>query len=69
MTPRPLRWLERFALFRTVATFAVQYWYYGQIESLGRQGSSNPDLSVFSAARNTLKQEQQFARKRNQRAD
>ena len=69
LLPRPLRWLERFALFRTVATFAVQYWYYRQLESLGRQGLPNPDLSVFSAARHILKQEQQFARKRNQRAD
>ena len=69
LLPGPLRWLERIALFRTVATFAVQYWYYGQLESLGCRGLPDPDLSVFSAAKNTLKQEKQFARERNKRAN
>jgi hypothetical protein len=56
-------------MFRTVASFAVQYWYYGQLESLGHHGSPDPGLSVFSAAKNTLKQEKQFTRERNKRAD
>ncbi|MFL3647274.1 MAG: NADH:flavin oxidoreductase/NADH oxidase family protein [Cellvibrionales bacterium] len=62
--PRPLRFLERLKLFRTVAAFAVQFWYYGQMESLGRSGVADPALTVFKATRNVLRQEKNFARER-----
>jgi hypothetical protein len=37
-----------------MAGFAVQYWYYGQIDAIGRTGESNPKLSVFGATRETM---------------
>jgi hypothetical protein len=47
--PSWLQWLNKLRFFRTLSGFAVQYWYYGQIDALGRTGSSAPALSVLSA--------------------
>lgn len=34
-----------------MATFAVQYWFYAQIDRLGRTGKADPELSVFQASK------------------
>ena len=54
--PSWLQWLNKLRFFRTLSGFAVQYWYYGQIDALGRTGSSAPALSVLSATKQTMKQ-------------
>ena len=38
---------------RGAATFAVQFWFYGQIYALGRTGKADKGLSVFAAWRQT----------------
>lgn len=44
----PLRAIK---MVRALDGFAVQYWYYSQINALGRTGHTAPDRSVFSAMR------------------
>jgi hypothetical protein len=34
---------------RTINSFATQFWFYEQIANIGRSGSANETLSVFSA--------------------
>ncbi|MGB0449294.1 MAG: NADH:flavin oxidoreductase, partial [Porticoccaceae bacterium] len=51
-----LGWLTKIKAFKALAGFAVQYWYFEQIAVLGRTGKSNPELSVLSATKRTMKQ-------------
>jgi 2,4-dienoyl-CoA reductase-like NADH-dependent reductase (Old Yellow Enzyme family) len=51
--PSWLQGLTRIKAIRGLATFAVQYWYYGQIYALGRTGAPRSGLSVFAAFRET----------------
>lgn len=44
----PLRSIK---MVRALDGFAVQYWYYSQINALGQKGHTAPDRSVFSAMR------------------
>lgn len=44
----PLRAIK---MVRALDGFAVQYWYYSQINALGQTGHTAPDRSVFSAMR------------------
>jgi len=52
--PKWLAWLGDLKPLKTAATFAVQYWYYAQIDAMGRTGSPAPDLSVFQATQQTM---------------
>jgi len=49
LLPGWLRWAEANKLVRTVAGFAVQSWYYAQIDHIGRSGTTRLSQSVFSA--------------------
>ena len=51
--PAPLRFLTGIKALRAAASFAVQFWFYGQIYALGRTGKADKDLSVFAAWRQT----------------
>ncbi|MGC6331389.1 NADH:flavin oxidoreductase/NADH oxidase family protein [Rhizorhabdus sp. FW153] len=51
LLPRWLNWLRAIKLVDGIAGFAVQFWYYGQIDQLGRKGRIEPALSVFAALR------------------
>jgi 2,4-dienoyl-CoA reductase-like NADH-dependent reductase (Old Yellow Enzyme family) len=51
LLPRWLSWLRSIRLVDGIAGFAVQFWYYGQIDHIGRKGRPAPDLSVFAALR------------------
>jgi 2,4-dienoyl-CoA reductase-like NADH-dependent reductase (Old Yellow Enzyme family) len=51
LLPGWLQGLRRFKPVRAIDSFAVQYWYYGQIYALGRTGRIDPNLSVFAAWR------------------
>ena len=59
--PGWLSWLTKIKFFKALAGFSVQYWYFGQIDALGRSGKSDPALSVFSATKQTMKQANQLA--------
>ena len=52
--PSWLAWLGNLKILKAVAGFAVQYWFYGQIDSMGRTGSSDPKLTVFEATKQTM---------------
>lgn len=50
LLPDWLGFLSRINTFKVLATFAVQYWYYAQIDRLGRTGEADPALSVLQAS-------------------
>ena len=52
--PRWLSFLGNLKALRAIAGFATQYWYYSQIDALGRSGKADPDLSVFAATKQTM---------------
>ena len=60
--PKWLSWLTKLKILRTVSSFAVQYWYYGQIDSLGRTGTADPDLSVWAATKQTMVMQKKLTR-------
>jgi hypothetical protein len=51
-------------LIRTIATFAVQYWFYAQLDVLGHTGKAEPSMSVFAATRRVLAQQQRWMKAR-----
>ena len=55
LLPSWLKFLEGINLFKTVGTFATQYWYYEQISILGNTGEIDPQLSVFKATQRQMK--------------
>ena len=52
--PSWLAFLNRLKPLRALAGFAVQYWYYANIDAIGRTGRANPQLSVVKATRETM---------------
>jgi 2,4-dienoyl-CoA reductase-like NADH-dependent reductase (Old Yellow Enzyme family) len=50
LLPSWLAFLQKISMIKIMATFAVQYWYYAQIDRLGRYGRAEPELSVFKAS-------------------
>jgi len=54
LLPSWLAFLTRIDLIRTMATFGLQYWFYTQIDALGRKGRAEPSISVFSATVKTM---------------
>ncbi len=57
LLPGWLSFLQRFNTVRTMATFAIQYWYYAQLDAIGRTGSADVDKSVFSATKEVMAQQ------------
>ena len=55
LLPPWLKFLEAINLFKTVGTFATQYWYYEQISILGHTGKVDPQLSVLKATQRQMK--------------
>jgi 2,4-dienoyl-CoA reductase-like NADH-dependent reductase (Old Yellow Enzyme family) len=49
LLPDWLRWAEGSKLVRTFSGFAVQFWYYAQLDHIGRTGAPRLSQSVFSA--------------------
>ena len=52
--PSWLGFLQRWKPLRALAGFATQYWFYSQIDAIGRTGSANPSLSVIGATKQTM---------------
>ena len=57
-----LAWLGNLKILKAVAGFAVQYWYYGQIDAIGRTGSANSKLTVFQATKQTMALQKELTR-------
>ncbi len=51
LLPTWLQGLRSIKMVRAIDSFAIQYWYYGQLYALGRTGKMDPNLSVFAAWR------------------
>jgi 2,4-dienoyl-CoA reductase-like NADH-dependent reductase (Old Yellow Enzyme family) len=62
--PPWLSFLNKIKTLRTMATFGVQYWFYAQIDKLGKQGKAEPGMSVFAATRQVMAQQKDFLSKR-----
>ena len=57
LLPAWLTFLYGIKLIRTIASFSNQYWYYGQLDALGKTGQMDPNLSVFKATMDLQKQQ------------
>jgi 2,4-dienoyl-CoA reductase-like NADH-dependent reductase (Old Yellow Enzyme family) len=62
--PPWLAFLNRIKTVRTMASFAVQFWYYAQLDALGHSGQAKPDMTVFAGTRKVLSHQQQWMRAR-----
>ena len=63
LLPSWLNSLDHFKIFRAINGFAVQYWYYAQLEALGFSGEADSNITVFEAAKNVLKAQKIYAAK------
>jgi 2,4-dienoyl-CoA reductase-like NADH-dependent reductase (Old Yellow Enzyme family) len=54
LLPDWLDFLQRSKTIRTMATFGVQYWFYAQLDCLGKEGHARPEMSVFEATRRVM---------------
>ena len=52
--PSWLGFLGKVKSLRAMAGFAVQYWFYGQIDAIGRTGQANSELTVLKATQETM---------------
>lgn len=52
--PSWLEFLGKLKTLRAMAGFAVQYWFYGQIDAIGRTGQANSELTVLKATQETM---------------
>ena len=57
--------LSNINTLKVLSTFAVQYWYYAQIDRLGRTGKAEPALSVFKASRDVTAQQKTLVKGRS----
>ena len=62
LLPNWLAFLGNIKTIRAVAGFAVQYWYYGQIDAIGRNGKANTELTVFKAAQELMAREKNLTK-------
>jgi 2,4-dienoyl-CoA reductase-like NADH-dependent reductase (Old Yellow Enzyme family) len=62
--PPWLSFLTRLKTLRPLAIFGVQYWFYAQLDKLGRNGRPEPDMSVFAAARLLMSLQNKIMRER-----
>ena len=58
--PSWLAWLGNLNILKVVAGFTMQYWFYGQIDSIGRTGAADPQLTVFQATKQTIAAEKKL---------
>jgi 2,4-dienoyl-CoA reductase-like NADH-dependent reductase (Old Yellow Enzyme family) len=63
LLPDWLAFLAKVPLVRAMAGFSVMYWFYAQLDSLGRTGLPKPDLSVFAATIQVKRHESDLLKK------
>ena len=54
MFPPWLNFLNRSKTLRIAAIFGVQYWFYAQLDLLGKEGNADPSMTVFAATVRTM---------------
>jgi len=60
LLPPALSFLTRITTVRTMASFAVQYWYYAQLDALGHTGKADMGMSVLAATRKVMAQQKRW---------
>ncbi|SDS50640.1 2,4-dienoyl-CoA reductase [Halopseudomonas xinjiangensis] len=65
LLPEWLGFLTKVNAVKVMATFAVQYWYYAQIDHLGRTGRAQPTQSVFQASKEVAALQKTLVKGRN----
>ena len=60
--PKWLSWLTKLKILKNVSSFAVQYWYYGQIDAIGRTGKANTELTVLKATQEPMALQKKLTR-------
>ena len=58
--PSWLSFVSRLKAIRPLAIFAVMYWYYAQLETIGREGKANKSLTVFAATKRIMAQQKEL---------
>ena len=61
--PSWLSFLNKLKPLRALATFAVQFWFYGQIYAIGHRGQADDNLSVFAATKQNMALEKKLTAK------
>lgn len=64
LLPDCLSFLQAIPALRSMAGFAVIYWFYAQLDMLGRSGTAEPDMSVLAAALRVMGQQKKLLRER-----
>jgi 2,4-dienoyl-CoA reductase-like NADH-dependent reductase (Old Yellow Enzyme family) len=64
LLPGALSFLQGIPLVRSLAGFAVIYWFYAQLDELGRSGSPKPDMPVMAAVLRVMRQQKKLVRQR-----
>ena len=62
--PSWLSFLGRLKTLKPMAIFGVQYWFYAQLDKLGRNGRAEPEMSVFAATKLLMSLQKQILRER-----
>ncbi len=65
LIPSWLGFLKNIKMIKALDSFAVQYWFYGQLYALGRSGKVDNDLTPFSAAKLVENNHKKLLRQRN----
>ncbi len=58
--------INNIKLFRTIGSFGVQYWYYAQLDALGKTGKPDDKITPFQATRQLMKQQKEFVKNRGE---
>jgi len=64
LLPPWLSFLGKIKTVKTMATFATQYWFYAQLDCLGKKGHAEPGMSVFAATRKLMALQNQLLKGR-----
>ena len=64
LLPSWLGILTRIDAVRAMAGFGVMYWFYSQLDELGKRGRAAPELSVLAATRRILRLQEQLLAER-----
>jgi len=64
LLPGCLSFLTQIPLVRSLAGFGVIYWFYAQLDALGRTGAPQPDISVFEAVKQVSRLQNQLLKAR-----
>ncbi len=64
LLPNALNFLNKIETIKTLATFSVQYWFYAQLDALGKTGKPERGLSVFRGAVRVMSNQFKFMKQR-----